>query len=176
MNKITDIFGKRVFNDEVMKARLSKTTYNKLHQTIKNGETLKSDIAEEVARFYGYNNIPDTLMRGETTRGGYNDAQLFERSLGTSCRALGYDEIITYSFISPSYYDKIRLPEDSPLRKSLRILNPLGEDTSIMRTTILPSMMEVIARNNNYRNSAVRLYELGKIYIPRDSGRHTLFA
>ena len=128
------------------------------------------DIAEEVARFYGYNNIPDTLMRGETTRGGYNDAQLFERSLGTSCRALGYDEIITYSFISPSYYDKIRLPEDSPLRKSLRILNPLGEDTSIMRTTILPSMMEVIARNNNYRNSAVRLYELGKIYIPRDDG------
>ena len=128
------------------------------------------DIAEEVARFYGYNNIPDTLMRGETTRGGYNDAQLFERSLGTSCRALGYDEIITYSFISPSYYDKIRLPEDSPLRNSLRILNPLGEDTSIMRTTILPSMMEVIARNNNYRNKSVRLYELGKIYIPRGDG------
>ena len=120
-----------------------------------------SDIAEEVARFYGYNNIPCTLMRGETTRGGFSEQQLFDRALGETCRTLGYDEIITYSFISPSYYDKIRMPKDSPLRKSLKILNPLGEDTSIMRTTILPSMLEIITRNYNYRNKAVRLYELG---------------
>ena len=129
-----------------------------------------SDIAEEVARFYGYNNIPCTLMRGETTRGGFNEQQLFDRALGETCRTLGYDEIITYSFISPSYYDKIRMPADSPLRKSLKILNPLGEDTSIMRTTILPSMLEIITRNYNYRNKAVRLYELGKIYLPREDG------
>ena len=129
-----------------------------------------SDLAEEVARFYGYNKIPDTLTRGEATRGGFTDAQKFERALGASCRALGYDEIITYSFISPSYYDKIRLPENSPLRKSLKILNPLGEDTSIMRTTILPSMLEIVTRNYNYRNRAVRLYELGKIYLPRAGG------
>ena len=129
-----------------------------------------SDIAEEVARFYGYNNIPCTLMRGETTRGGFNEQQLFDRALGETCRTLGYDEIITYSFISPSYYDKIRMPADSPLRKSLKILNPLGEDTSIMRTTILPSMLEIITRNFNYRNKAVRLYELGKIYLPREDG------
>lgn len=64
---------------------------------------------------------------------------MLERSLGTVCRSLGYDEIITYSFISPIYYDKIRLPEDSPLRKSMKIMNPLGEDTSIMRTTVMPS-------------------------------------
>ena len=69
-----------------------------------------SDIAEEVARFYGYNNIPCTLMRGETTRGGFSEQQLFDRALGETCRTLGYDEIITYSFISPSYYDKIRMP------------------------------------------------------------------
>ena len=129
-----------------------------------------SDIAEEVARFYGYNNIPCTLMRGETPRGGFSEQQLFDRALGETCRTLGYDEIITYSFISPSYYDKIRMPEDSPLRKSLKILNPLGEDTSIMRTTILPSMLEIITRNYNFRNKAVRLYELGKIYLPREDG------
>ena len=128
------------------------------------------DIAEEVARFHGYNSIPNTLTKGETTRGGFTAVQKFERALGAACRSLGYDEIITYSFISPSYYDKIRLPEDSPLRKSLKILNPLGEDTSIMRTTILPSLLEIVTRNYNYRNKAARLYELGKIYLPRADG------
>ena len=129
-----------------------------------------SDIAEEVARFYGYNKIPCTLMRGETTRGGFSEQQRFDRAIGGAVRALGYDEIITYSFISPTYYDKIRMPKDSSLRNSLKILNPLGEDTSIMRTTILPSMLEIIARNNSYRNKSARLYELGKIYLPREDG------
>lgn len=128
------------------------------------------DLAEEVARFYGYNNIPNTLTRGAAARGGFTDAQKFERGVGAVCQALGYDEIITYSFISPSYYDKIRLPADSPLRKSLKILNPLGEDTSILRTTILPSMLEIVTRNHNYRNKSVRLYELGKVYLPREDG------
>ena len=129
-----------------------------------------SDIAEEVARFYGYNKIPCTLMRGETTRGGFSEQQRFDRAIGGAVRALGYDEIITYSFISPTYYDKIRIPKDSSLRNSLKILNPLGEDTSIMRTTILPSMLEIIARNHSYRNKYARLYELGKIYLPREDG------
>ena len=129
-----------------------------------------SDIAEEVARFYGYNKIPCTLMRGETTRGGFSERQRFDRAIGGAVRALGYDEIITYSFISPTYYDKIRMPKDSSLRNSLKILNPLGEDTSIMRTTILPSMLEIIARNHSYRNKSARLYELGKIYLPREDG------
>ena len=129
-----------------------------------------SDIAEEVARFYGYNKIPCTLMRGETTRGGFSEQQRFDRAIGGAVRALGYDEIITYSFISPTYYDKIRMPKDSSLRNSLKILNPLGEDTSIMRTTILPSMLEIIARNHSYRNKSARLYELDKIYLPREDG------
>ena len=129
-----------------------------------------SDIAEEVARFYGYNKIPCTLMRGETTRGGFSEQQRFDRAIGGAVRALGYDEIITYSFISPTYYDKIRMPKDSSLRNSLKILNPLGEDTSIMRTTVLPSMLEIIARNHSYRNKSARLYELGKIYLPREDG------
>ena len=125
-----------------------------------------SDLAEEVARFHGYNNIPCTLQRGETTRGGYTSSQQLERRLGSLCRTCGYSEIITYSFISPTYYDKIGWSQEEPLRQSLKILNPLGEDTSIMRTTTLPSMLEILTRNYNYRNKAVKLYEIGKIYLP----------
>lgn len=123
-----------------------------------------SDLAEEVARFFGYNNIPCTLVKGESTLGGYSDEQLLEQKLGAVCRAAGYDEIITYSFISPTYYDKIRWAADDPRRASFKILNPLGEDTSIMRTTTLPSMLEILTRNYNYRNKSVKLYELGRIY------------
>ena len=125
-----------------------------------------ADLAEEVARFYGYNNIPTTLMRGQTTQGGYSPVQQVENRLGELCRASGYDEIISYSFISPTYYDKIRWPEDDPRRQSFKILNPLGEDTSIMRTTVLPSMLEILTRNYKFRNKNARLYELGRIYLP----------
>ena len=125
-----------------------------------------NDLAEEVARFHGYNNIPCTLQRGETTQGGYSDAQKLEQQLGSVCRACGYDEIITYSFISPTYYDKIRWTADDPRRQSFKILNPLGEDTSIMRTTTLPSMLEILTRNYNFRNKAAKLYEVGRIYLP----------
>lgn len=129
-----------------------------------------SDIAEEVARFYGYNKIPTTLLRGAAVRGGYTPVQQAERIAGAMCRTCGYSEIITYSFISPTYYDKINLPADSPLRSSLKILNPLGEDTSIMRTTTLPSMLEILTRNYNVRNKSARLYELGRVYFKRADG------
>ncbi len=125
-----------------------------------------ADLAEEVARFHGYNNIPTTLMRGQTTQGGYNPAQKLENQLGALCRTCGYSEIITYSFISPTYYDKIRWTADDARRQSFKILNPLGEDTSIMRTTVLPSMLEILTRNYNYRNKNVKLYEVGRIYQP----------
>ena len=125
-----------------------------------------ADLAEEVARFHGYDQIPCTLMRGQTTQGGYTAVQRLENRVGELCRAFGYDEIITYSFISPSCYDKIRWAEDDARRQSFKILNPLGEDTSIMRTTTLPSMLDILTRNYNYRNKAVRLYEIGRIYLP----------
>ena len=125
-----------------------------------------ADLAEEVARFHGYNNIPTTLMRGQTTLGGYSAAQQLERSLGAVCRTCGYDEIITYSFISPTAYDKIRWPGDDARRQSFKILNPLGEDTSIMRTTVLPSMLEILTRNYNFRNKSAKLYEIGRVYLP----------
>ncbi len=125
-----------------------------------------ADLAEEVARFFGYNNIPCTLQRGETTLGGFSPVQQLENRLGAFCRTCGFSEIITYSFISPTYYDKIRWAENDPRRESFKILNPLGEDTSIMRTTTLPSMLEILCRNYNYRNKNVKLYELGRIYLP----------
>ena len=125
-----------------------------------------ADLAEEVARFHGYNAIPSTLMRGETTLGGYSPAQQLENRLGALCRSCGYDEIITYSFISPACYDKILWPKDYSARNSFKILNPLGEDTSIMRTTTLPSMLEILTRNWNYRNKSAKLYELARVYLP----------
>ena len=129
-----------------------------------------SDIAEEVARFYGYNEIPTRFTGTVSTCGGFSPEQQCERRVGEICRSLGLDEIITYSFISPSYYDKIGLPAESPLRDSLRILNPLGEDTSIMRTTILPSMLEILTRNFNFRNKSACFYEIGRVYRKRPDG------
>ncbi len=125
-----------------------------------------ADIAEEVARYYGYNNIETTLMRGATTMGGYSDEQKLENAAGAAARALGYSEIITYSFVSPSSFDAIRIPADSPLRKTVKLVNPLGEDTSIMRTVILPSMLDILSRNFAFKNKGVKLYEIGKIYLP----------
>ena len=126
---------------------------------------LMADIAEEVGRSYGYNEIPTTAFK-TSTQGGYSPVMKLEAKAGTLCRAMGYSEIITYSFVSPTVFDQIRLPADSPLRNALRIQNPLGEDTSIMRTIALPSMLEILSRNNAYHNKAVKLYELAKIYLP----------
>lgn len=125
-----------------------------------------ADIAEEVARFYGYNEIPTTLMRGATTRGGYSETQKLENKAGATARAMGMSEIITYSFVSPAVCDLIRMPQDDARRNMVRILNPLGEDTSVMRTTALPSMLDILSRNYAYHNKSVKLYELAKIYLP----------
>lgn len=125
-----------------------------------------NDVAEEIARIYGYNKIEASAIRAETTQGGRTPKQQFEADISDLLCDTGLDEIQTYSFISPKYYDKIRLPADSVLRRSIVISNPLGEDTSVMRTTALPSMLEVIARNNNMGNENVRLYEMASTYIP----------
>ena len=131
----------------------------------------QNDFAEEVARIYGFNNIPSTMMADSGTKsGGYTPEQAAERRLGEVCRACGYDGIITYSFYSPAGWDMIRLPADDPRREAIRILNPLGEDTSCMRTTTLPSVLEVLARNWNFRNKAVRIYEFAKVYKKRPDG------
>lgn len=125
----------------------------------------KADIAEEIVRFYGYNKVSSTSIRGGT-QGKYSQRQKFDRTISETMLALGLDEIMTYSFISPKYYDKINMPENDPLRNSVTISNPLGEDTSIMRTVALPSMMEILSRNYNNRNAQAYLYELAREYVP----------
>ncbi|MBO5868096.1 MAG: phenylalanine--tRNA ligase subunit beta, partial [Oscillospiraceae bacterium] len=129
---------------------------------------LMADIAEEVGRSFGYNEIPTTAFK-TSTQGGYSPVMKFESKTGMLCRAMGYSEIITYSFVSPTIFDQIRIPKDSPLRNAMKIQNPLGEDTSIMRTTALPSMLDILARNSAYHNKNVRMYELAKIYLPGDA-------
>ena len=124
-----------------------------------------ADVAEEIGRSYGYNEIPTTAFR-TSTQGGYSPEMKLEAKAGTLCRGLGYSEIITYSFVSPTIFDQIRIPADSPLRNAMRIQNPLGEDTSIMRTIALPSMMDILSRNYAYHNKSVKLYEVAKIYLP----------
>ena len=126
--------------------------------------TMLADIAEECARFWGYDKIEATDIRGAATQGGYSEKTLFVRKLGTACRAMGYTEVMTYSFVSPSSLDKIKVPADSPLRDNYRILNPLGEDTSVMRTTALPSMLGVLSTNLSRRNMEAKLYEMATVY------------
>ncbi len=128
---------------------------------------LMADIAEEVGRSYGYNNIPTTAFQ-TSTQGGYAPEMVFEAKAGQVCRSLGYSEIITYSFVSPTIFDQIRVAADSPLRNTLKIQNPLGEDTSVMRTIALPSMLDILSRNNAYQNKSAKLYELAKIYLPTE--------
>ncbi|MDR3278658.1 MAG: phenylalanine--tRNA ligase subunit beta [Oscillospiraceae bacterium] len=125
-----------------------------------------SDLAEEVARFYGYNVIEPTIPGGAAAAGGLTARQTTERGIGQLARGMGFSEICTYSFIGVSDYDKAGLPPELPIRESVTILNPLGEDTGVMRTTPLPSMLETLARNRSCRNENVKLYELAPVYRP----------
>ena len=169
VDKINNLLGTNISREDMIK-------YLNLLEIEVDGDTilvpswrpdlnLMADVAEEVGRSFGYNEIPTTEFKN-STQGGYTPAMILETKGGRICRALGYSEIITYSFVSPTIYDQIRLPKDSKMRNSLRIQNPLGEDTSIMRTTALPSMLDILSRNNAYHNKSAKLYELAKVYIP----------
>ncbi len=125
----------------------------------------QADVSEEIARFYGYQNIPNRPLSG-VANAKRTPAQNLENLVSATLRACGLSEIATFSFISPKHYDKMRLPADSPKRNSVVISNPLGEDTSVMRTTVIPSMLDVLARNYNNRNEAAALFELSNEYIP----------
>ena len=167
--KINKLLGTNISKEDMIK-------YLNLLEIDVEGDTIKvpsfrpdlnlmADIAEEVGRSYGYNEIPTTSFK-TSTQGGYTPTMVMESKAGTLCRSLGYSEIITYSFVSPTIFDQIRIPVDSPLRNTLKIQNPLGEDTSIMRTIALPSMLDILSRNYAYHNKAAKLYELAKIYLP----------
>ncbi|MEJ8786919.1 phenylalanine--tRNA ligase subunit beta [Dorea sp. ICN-14282] len=126
-----------------------------------------ADLAEEVARFYGYDNIPTTLPRGEATTGKLSFKLRVEEVARDIAEFCGFSQGMTYSFESPKVFDKLLIPEDSSLRQAVEIMNPLGEDYSIMRTTPLNGMLTSLATNYNRRNKNVRLYELGNIYLPK---------
>lgn len=126
-----------------------------------------ADVAEEVARFYGYDKIPTTLPKGESTTGKMPFKLRIEQVARDIAEYCGFSEGMTYSFESPKVFDKLRIPEDSDLRKVITISNPLGEDYSIMRTTTLNGMLSSLATNYNRRNKNVRLYEIGKVYLPK---------
>ena len=128
----------------------------------------KADLAEEIARFYGYNNIPSKDLSG-SVYGLVTPRQKRENLVVETLVAQGFFEICTYTFLSPKVYDRIRIPADSPLRRCVTILNPLGEDTGVMRTSVYPSMLEALSRNYNNRNSDARLFELAKEFIPKAS-------
>ena len=168
-DKINALLGTSISRDDMIK-------YLELLEISVEGDTIlvpswrpdlnhMADIAEEIGRSFGYNEIPTTDYK-TSTQGGYTPEMKFETKAGSLCRALGYSEIITYSFVSPTIFDQIRIPADSTLRNTLRIQNPLGEDTSIMRTTALPSMLDILSRNNAYHNKSAKLYEFAKVYIP----------
>ncbi|MGN1409299.1 MAG: phenylalanine--tRNA ligase subunit beta [Eubacteriales bacterium] len=127
-----------------------------------------NDVAEEILRMYGYDKIESTLSDSATpTLGARTERQIFDNNLHDMLVGMGMDEIETFSFISPSYYDKIRLPQDDSRRNCVVISNPLGEDTSVMRTTTLPSMLKVLADNYAKKNQAVTLFEVSKVYLPK---------
>lgn len=122
-----------------------------------------ADVAEEIARFYGFHNIPNRPLSG-VAEASRTKAQVLESLVSDTMLACGFSEIATYSFISPKEYDKLRLPSDSPLRQSVVISNPLGEDTSVMRTTVFPSMLQILSRNYNNRNPKAALFEISNEY------------
>lgn len=138
--------------------------------TFRNDVGHPADLAEEVARFYGYENIPNLPLTG-VANGKLTDKQKFETLVNSTMLACGFSEIQTYSFVGSKCFDKICLPVQCDERNCVRISNPLGEDTGIMRTTTLPSMLEVLARNFNFRNPSAKLYEIATEYLPRGNDK-----
>ena len=130
----------------------------------------EADIAEEIARFYGYNNIPNTLISGESTKGFYSPKQIFKKNLANLLTAQGINEIFSFTFTTPAVFDKLCLPQDSPLRNTLKLRNPLGEDTSVMRTTTIGTMLDMLSYNYNHKNESAYLFEECKVFIPKNAG------
>ncbi|HEY8892801.1 MAG TPA: phenylalanine--tRNA ligase subunit beta [Clostridium sp.] len=136
--------------------------------TFRSDINIREDIAEEIARMYGYDNIPSTMPKCETSRSGKSEKQKLEDKVVLSLIGSALNQSISYSFVSPKIFNKILVPGDSELRKVVTIKNPLGEDYSIMRTTTIPSMMECLSRNYSRNNEEAKLFEIGKVYIPNE--------
>ncbi|MDU4419014.1 MAG: hypothetical protein E7I73_08280 [Clostridium perfringens] len=129
----------------------------------------EADVWEEIARIYGFENIPSVQLEGNTTAGIKTSKQKFMDALKDNSTAVGLNEILTYSFVSPKGVDKIRVPEGNAKRNFVKLLNPLGEETSVMRTTLIPNMLDVLSTNVSHKIEEVSAFECGHIFIPQDS-------
>ena len=171
--KINEFLGTQIAREEMLKifARIEIVYDEKTNElicpTFRQDLLGFADIAEEVARFYGYDKIPVTLPNGEATAGKHSFSQRIGEKAREVAEFCGFSQCMCYSFESPKVFDKLLLPEDSPLRKTVSILNPLGEDFSVMRTLPLNGMLTSLATNYNRRNQDVRLYEMGNVYLPK---------
>ncbi len=161
MVKILDRFDLKVSDDDILTVPTDRYDIARFDVSESN------DIAEEIARAYGYDLMPSTIVGGKAVA-KYTEEQIFERRVINALLGYGFYEIETFTFYSPKNFDLLNIPADSPLRKPVVISNPLGEDTSIMRTTAVASMMQVVARNYNARVEDVSLFELAKEYWPKD--------
>lgn len=157
---------KRCLDSLDLKTTIKGDTLEILVPTFRIDIDIREDVAEEVARIYGYNNIPATLISTSTEKEPKDKKQLLDEKVIDTMLASGLNQSISYSFVSPKVFDKICVAEDNILRNVVKIKNPLGEDYSVMRTSTLPSMMESLARNYARSNEIVRLFEIGKTYIP----------
>ena len=172
-DKINALLGTRISKEEMLGYfKMLDLEYDEASEeiiapTFRQDLLCLADLAEEVARFYGYDNIPTTLPNGEATTGKLSFKLRIEQVARDIAEFCGFSQGMTYSFESPKVFDKLLIPEDSPLRKTVQIMNPLGEDYSIMRTISLNGMLTSLATNYNRRNKDVRLYELGNIYLPK---------
>ncbi len=172
-DKINEFLGTRISLEDMakilekLKFKVDKQNLEVTVPSFRADVEAEVDIAEEIARIYGYDKIKPTLVTGEITQGGKNYKQGIEDKVKSSLLAQGLSEIITYSFTSPKVFDLINIPKDSKLRSAVQIINPLGEENSIMRTTTLPEMLQVLSRNFNHRTQEVRLFEFGKVYFPK---------
>ncbi len=172
--KINVLLGTQISKEEMLQyferigLRYDESSSEVVVPTFRQDLTCLADLAEEVARFYGYDNIPTTLPQGEATAGKLSYKLRIEEAARDAAEACGFSQGMVYSFESPKVYDKLRIPEDSDIRRAIEIMNPLGEDYSIMRTVSINGMLTSLASNYNRRNKNVRLYELGNIYLPKE--------
>ena len=169
---VNKFLGTEISKDYMVKAleKLEFTVDSELNVTVpsfRDDVEERADLAEEIVRLYGYDNIPTTLVNMETTQGMLTPQQTLTKKINETLISLGASEILTYSFVSPKIYDKLHYAEDDIRRDSVVISNPLGEDTSIMRTTSIASMMQVLSLNYNNRNESVCMYEPATVYIKK---------
>lgn len=156
-----------ILNSLELKSELKDGIIHSIVPSFRQDINIEADLIEEVGRIYGYHNIETKPLIGTLTKGEKSTLRTIEDLIKDFLTGVGLNEITTYSFISPKAYDKICLPEGSIKRNSVKLLNPLGEDYSVMRTTLIPNVMEVLSRNYKYGVEKASIYEIGKLFIPK---------